>query len=562
MLPAILIMSLGLINLRFDLLGQDNRAWWNGQIRRLLIGLPLCALWVYFALPPLVNWVGYSVMLLGLGVNALLTLVPQAARARPGERWKCVRVPTLALIISLLIPLYLHVLVVPFRSTALRDVPTVVELDDPMPVMNPEHIRLVPIETALWKAQKAVGDLGTGFAVGELSIQMIDDKLYWVAPLEFRGPLKWLSYQETPGFVLVDGEDPDAAAVLHESRLIYTPSACLYRDLKRHVYQLRNDALLLEVNFELDDDFSPWYIVSIGVPTVGATGARTTGVILVHPETGELREYTLEDMPEWIDEAIPETIAERHNYWFGRYAHGFWNSLFGQKGVHTPTVWGDEGIDVFGVIGADNRFYWFTGHTSPSTQDGSLMGYTMTDGRTGIIYYYRNAVGYYNESAAVSSVNAAVANYAGWHGAQPLLYNLYGAESYVVPILSANNNLQAVGIVNAKTGQTVVKPTKAEALLVYRQYLGSGLGDTDPTQTATAAQLEGTVARVGQAVVQGNTIFYFHLANSDRIFTAHASLSSEVALTQPGDQVRLGYLDTNETTVPLITFDNLALPGE
>ena len=39
-------------------------------------------------------------------------------------------------------------------------------------------------------------------------------------------------------------------------------------------------------------------------------------------------------------------------------------------------------------------------------------------------------------------------------------HNLYGAESHVVPILSANNNLQAVGIVNAKTGQTVVKPTR------------------------------------------------------------------------------------------------------
>ena len=397
MLPAILIMSLGLINLRFDLLGQDNRAWWNGQIRRLLIGLPLCALWVYFALPPLVNWVGYSVMLLALGVNALLTLVPR----QPGPAGRALEMrkgsypgpdhlapdPSLSACPRRSVSLH-----GPARCADRRGTGRPHAGDEPGAYPPGAH-RDSPLEGAESRRR-----LGTGFAVGELSIQMIDDKLYWVAPLEFRGPLKWLSYQETPGFVLVDGEDPDAAAVLHESRLIYTPSACLYRDLKRHVYQLRNDALLLEVNFELDDDFSPWYIVSIGVPTVGATGARTTGVILVHPETGELREYTLEDMPEWIDEAIPETIAERHNYWFGRYAHGFWNSLFGQKGVHTPTVWGDEGIDVLG-IGADNRFYWFTGDTSIDP-GWLMMGYTMTDGRWHHLYY-RN-VGYYNESAAIS----------------------------------------------------------------------------------------------------------------------------------------------------------------
>lgn len=562
MLLALLIMCLGLFNLRFDLLKEDKPAWRKGQVRRLLFGVPLCALWVYLTLPALVNWVGYTVFLLPLGINAALTLATRSATAIKGQRVSALGgIPLLVLAASLLIPFYLNVLVIPLQASALRDVPTVQEVADTMPVMNPEHVRLVPLETALWKAQKTVGELGTGFEVGELSIQMIEGKLYWVAPLEFRSFFKWLSYKQTPGFVLVDGEDPDAPAVLHQSPVVYSPSAFFAHDLSRHLYASHNDVYLLEASLELDDEFQPWYVMSVGHPTVGKTGVKVTGVIVVDPETGEQQDYTLTDMPQWIDEAIPEYVAERQNYWFGRYAHGFWNSLFSQKDVHVPTEWNDE-IDVFGVIGADNRFYWFTGHTSPSAQDDSLMGYTMTDGRTGVIYYYRDAVGYYNEGAAVSSVNAAVSNYAGWHGAQPLLYNLYGAESYIVPVLSENDKLQAIGIVNAKTGQTIVKPTKAEALLVYRQYLGSGLGNAIPTQTGTVATKEGKVSRVGAAVIGGNTMFYLHLEDSELVFTANASISSKVALTQPGDTVSLGYLDTAETTVPLVSFDNLSLPAK
>lgn len=561
MLLALVVICLGLVNLRFDLLKENRPAWVKGQIRRLWIGVPLCALWVYLTLPAMVSWVGYTAFLLPLGINAFVTMIARSAGAEKGQKVSSLGgIPLLVLTASLLIPFYLNVLVIPLQASDLRDVPTVQIVEDTMPVMNPEHIRLVPLETALWKAQKTVGELGTGFEVGSLSVQMVEGKLYWVAPLEFRSFFKWMSYKQTPGYVLVDGEDPDAPAVLGQSALVYSPSAFFHRDLSRHIYGSYADVLLLEASFELDDQFKPWYVMSIGHPTVGKTGVEVTGVILVDPQTGAQQDYTLENMPAWIDEAIPEYIAEQQNYWFGRYVHGFWNSLFSQKDVHVPTEWAEE-IDVFGVIGADNRFYWFTGHTSPSAQDDSLMGYTMMDGRSGVIYYYRNAVGYYNEGAAVSSVNAAVSNYAGWHGAQPLLYNLYGSESYIVPVLSENNKLQAIGVVNAKTGQTVVKPTKTEALLVYKQYLGSGLGNAVPTQTGTVTSLEGKVTRVGAAVVGGNTLFYLYLDGSEQVFTANASVSPEVALTQPGDRVSLGYLDTAETTVPLVSFDNLSLPG-
>lgn len=559
MFTALLVMILGLVNLRLDLLKENPQLWVRGQVWRLAMGVPLCLLWVYLALPALVPWVGYTVVLLPLTVNALVSITSRMADAEKGHRSKSFGgVPVLVLVASLLVSLYLNALVVPIRAQALRDVPTVTTSNESVPVMDLEHIRLVPIENALWRAQKVVGNMGTGFEIGNLTIQMVDGKLYWVAPLEFRGFFKWLSFKESPGFIMVDAEDPDAAAEFKPAKITYTSSAFFSTDLSRHVFQSHNKVLLLEASFELDDELRPWYVMSIGKPTVGKTGVVVTGIVLVDPATGEMQEHALGNMPEWIDQVIPEFVAEKHNTWFGRYARGFWNSIFSQRDVHLPTKWGGS-IDVFGVVGADKRFYWFTGHTSPSSKDDSLMGYTMTDGRTGEIMYYENAVGLFNESAAVASVDAAVSNFAGWRGAQPLLYNLYGAESYVVPVLSDNNKLQAIGIVNARTGQTVVKPTKLEAIMAYRQYLGQGIGEVIPTDVGELNTLEGVVTRVGSATLSGNTLFYFNITGSELIFTATPGISAEVAITQEGDRVSVSFLDTTETVVPLAVFDNLDL---
>lgn len=554
---AFLIMLLGLINLRFDLLAGDVRRFVKGQVWRIVVGVPLCFAWVYVTLPALVPNVGYTVVLLPLFINALVTLLEvYIAKKRPPRAVG--RVATVILVAIMGTTLYLNVLVVPFNATALRDVPVVRVSTEPMPVMDLEHIRLVPFENARWRADKVLGGMGAGFEVGHLNIQMVGGQLYWIAPLEFRGFMRWWSFREAPGFIMVDAEDAGAPAEFVASPLKYTRGAFFGRDLHRHIYGTHSRILLLDASFELDDAKEPWWVMSVGRPTVGKTGTVVTGVVIVHPLTGEMREYELAAVPAWVDRVIPEQIAEQHNDWFGRFIHGYWNSLFGQRDVHLPTAWEGE-VDVFGVVGPDRRFYWFTGHTSPG-EDQSLMGYTMMDGRTGKIVYYQDAVGLFNEAAAVASVNAAVADFVGWRGAQPLLYNLYGAETYVVPVLSDTNILKAIGLVNARTGHTIVEPTMLRAVMAYRQYLGQGIGGIVPTGIAELQTLEGEVVRIGAATAEGQTVFHLRVAGADRIFTATAALSAEIVVTAVGDRVSLTYLDTAEPVVPLAAFDNLGMP--
>ena len=557
MVEAMLWMCLGLINLRIDLLRSRPSLYLRGQLWRLVVGVPLSLAWVYLTLPALVPGVGHTVVLLPLTINALYTMLTVLVGRAKKDR-ATIWLTGLVFSAALLVSLYLNFLVVPHRAIDLRNVPTVTVSDVPAPVMNLEHIRLVPYENAQWRAQKVLGAMGAGFEVGHLNIQLVDGELYWVGLVDFRGLLRWLNFREAPGFIMVDAEDAGVPAEFVPFAMRYTPGAFFGSDLRRHIYRQHQAVLLLDPSFELDDDGNPRWVMSIGRPTVGKTGTVVTGIVILDPATGEMQEYAKADAPLWVDQVIPEFVAEQHNDWFGRFVHGYWNSLFTKRDMHLPTEW--EGVsDVFGVVGPDARFYWFTGHTAAAGRDDSLMGYTMMDGRTGEITYYRYAVGFFNEAAAVSSVNAAVADFVGWHGAQPLLYNLYGAEAYVVPVLSDTNILKAVGIVNARTGRTIVEPTLLQAVLAYKQYLGQGIGGVVPTDVALLQSLEGEVLRVGAATTEGTTLFYFRLEGSNRIFTATATLSPHVALTQPGDRVAIAYLDTAEEVVPLATFRNLEM---
>lgn len=547
---AVLIMMVGLINLTVII---DRERFVKGQIIRLLIGLPLTIAYVYLVLPAVVPRVGWSVIAFALLVNAVITLLEAAF----GRKRRLLLGSILA-VAALLIPLTLNLVVPLAAAKQLQQVPEVEVASAKIEAVDVDHIRLVPYENALWKAQKVIGNLGNTYKVGELSIQRVDNHLYWVAPLEFRGFFKWLQAKTSPGYILVDAEDPQQPAVLKTGyQMRYLPSAYFNSDLKRHIYGRFATHFLAGASFEIDDNYRPWFVMSLTRPTVGLSGEKLAGVVLIDPASGEMTRYDLDQVPSWVDQVVPEQLAERYNTWYGKYRHGFLNSIFAQRDVHVPTGWGGQKADVFGVIGADSRFYWFTGHTSPSASDDSLVGYMMMDGVTGRMTYYPHANGYFNEQAAVSTVNSKVSNYSGWHGAQPIFYNIYGVETWIVPVLAENNNLVAIGVVHAKTGDTVIGESKREALLAYKRYLAnSGASDYVPTQEQEMRTLTGTVSRVQRVTEDGNTVVYLQVTGTPVIFTARASLSPELALTQAGDTVTIQYLDTDENVVSIMSFEN------
>lgn len=541
------VSLLGWINFNF---GTPN--WWRGQWIRLVLGLLVGVLYAFFGMPALLPGYAWLVLILPLALNAAYSLVEGTATQAFRGFAVCAGLLTAALLAAVVFRSVIPVT----RTSALRDLSRASATTRPLSAIDVAHIRLVPIENADWKARKAIGNLGINYEVGELSVQRVGGRLFWVAPLEFRGFWKWLSFKTSPGYILVDAEDPQRPAEVRTGfKLRYLQSAFFFQNLRRHTYMSFGRYWPVEPSFELDDNYRPWFVYSMLRPSIGLGGEKVAGAAIVDPQTGSMQFYPIGKAPAWVDRVIPETTAEKYNVWYGRYVHGFWNSVFTQRDVHQPTGYGDQGADVFGVI-SSGRFFWFTGHTSPTTRDDSLVGYSMLDAHSGKMTYFMTDHGLLNDTAAVSAVNANVSNYRGWHGAQALFYNLYGAESWVVPVLSEDDKFQGVGIVHARSGQTFFGTTKEEALVNYKQWLATGRQNDVPSQQSQEKTITAAVVRISSANSGSTTLFYFTLAGSDKIFTAHVGNSAEVPLTRAGDTVTIEYMDTAEKVTPVSKFDN------
>ena len=90
--------------------------------------------------------------------------------------------------------------------------------------------------------------------------------------------------------------------------------------------------------------------------------------------------------------------------------------------------------------------------------------------------------------------------------------------------------------------------------------LDDGLADNTfaSGSTGESVSVTGTVQRVAGELNNGSTVYYLILTEEpQRIFAASSSLSPELALTQPGDQVTLSYLSSGAAAQEVTAFDNL-----
>ena len=233
---------------------------------------------------------------------------------------------------------------------------------------------------------------------------------------------------------------------------------------------------MLETTLQLDAAGDPKYVVTLGRPTIGWSGEVVTAVVLVDPVTGEMQRIPrarFDELPAWVSRVYPDTLVLAYNDWFGRYVHGFWNSLVTKRDVHLPAR-----AEVYGMIVEGNRFVWFVDHTSPNATDDSMTGFTYTDSRTGAMTYYTASGGQFNSGAAERSVSAnPIVTQGRMIPTTPILYNIAQNNTWVVPAVAANGKFQTLALVQATGGHVVVGSTSApapvaDAFAGYRAYLG------------------------------------------------------------------------------------------
>ena len=95
------------------------------------------------------------------------------------------------------------------------------------------------------------------------------------------------------------------------------------------------------------------------------------------------------------------------------------------------------------IFDEDGKMYYFTDFTSPKEGVDSMLGYSLTDARTGkATYYTGNLEESYMDSQGALDIIEKKFIEKKWHGEMPVLYNFYGEASWLTPVLDSNGFLQ------------------------------------------------------------------------------------------------------------------------
>jgi hypothetical protein len=423
-------------------------------------------------------------------------------------------------------------------ASALRDIPAVTVSAGMPPNASLRHMRIVPMESAIFAGEKVIGQLGAYYFVGEYNIQVERGHLVWVAPLEFQGPVQWLTRRTSPGVIVVSAEDPNADAELRKrAPMRYVPSALLNDNLYRHVYMRYGNEQILETTLQLDDQGNPRYLCTLGRPTIGWSGVVVSAVVVVDPATGSMRRTAREDfprLPKWVRRIYPPDLALAYNTWFGLYAHGLINAVLARRDVHVPAR--DE---VFGLLADQDAFVWFMDHTSPTRTDQSMTGFTYMDTVSGKMTYYTASGGEFNSSGAE---NAVLSNPIVRQGrlvpTQPILYNVYGRNTWVVPLVAPDTGkFQTLALVQARNGRVVIaSPTLSspqdDAFAQYAAMLG--VRSSEEKGREAPRTISGTIDRIAPT---SDDTMYFTLLHGARVYKVSAKNNVAAVLARSGDRV-------------------------
>ncbi|MEG1458034.1 MAG: CvpA family protein, partial [Acetivibrio sp.] len=154
-----------------------------------------------------------------------------------------------------------------------------------------------------------------------------------VTPLQYANLFKWFTNRGNglPAYIKIDMTSQTAECVKLKEGIKYSESEHFGRYIHRYLRFNYPTYIFDTINFEINDEGVPYWVCPVKDFTIGLFGGQTVkNVVLVNAITGELLNYAVKDVPNWIDRAYsPELLVSYYNY-YGTLKHGFINSILGQ----------------------------------------------------------------------------------------------------------------------------------------------------------------------------------------------------------------------------------------
>lgn len=394
-----------------------------------------------------------------------------------------------------------------------------------------------------------LGDRKMGEIVEYVSQFEVDDeysqinynnKPYRVTTLSYSSLIKWFTNHKNglPAYISVDMVTQESNVVRLNEGMKYSHSDLFFRNIDRHLRVNYPTLMFDTIAFEVDDQGVPYWIAPSYEYQIGLFGGKDiTGAVLVNAIDGECQYYDIHEVPQWIDRVYTsELVLTQLNNW-GKYTNGYLNTLFSQKGVLQST-------DGYNYIALNDDVYLFTGLTSISS-DASNVGFALINLRTKESKYY--AISGAEEYSAMDSAEGKVQNL-GYRATFPILINAGGEATYFMSLKDDAGLVKQYAFVNVKkytvvaTGDSVAEAEKA----YYRLLKDNGINASGESIIENA--IEGKVVELNNAVVSGNTYYYFMIEGDSTIYIASVSSNNKLPLMKVGDHVKFEY-DKNSVSV-------------
>ena len=400
-------------------------------------------------------------------------------------------------------------------------------------------------------------DMVSQFEVDDLYSQInYQDRPVRVSPLRYASLIKWFTNlrEGIPAYIKIDMATQNTELVKLSEGMKYTTSDHFNRNIYRHLRFRYPTYIFNELSFEVDDDGVPYWICPVRKYNIGLFGGITVGrVVLCNAITGETKDYSIDEVPEWIDRAYSaDLLVELYDY-YGTLKHGYFNSILGQKDCLRTT-------NGYNYLAIDDDVWVYTGVTSVSG-DQSNVGFVLMNQRTMETKFY--AIEGATETSAMSSAEGQVQNLK-YQATFPLLLNISGEPTYFIALKDDAGLVKKYAMVNVQKyqivaiGDTVGACEENYTDLMYENGIKTVAEDTREIRKITAA-----ISRIVQGVIDGNSHYFVMLEGSDDIFDISIAEYISIIGYDVGDKVTIEYKEGEETnTVLSLNGETKAAAGQ
>lgn len=412
--------------------------------------------------------------------------------------------------------------------------------ENDFPAMDDSSIPMMDRDTAQRLGDRRIGsmsELVSQFVPADTYTQInVDNEPYRVTPLQYTSFVRWLNNRSEgiPNYLKVDMVTGAVEVEDLDDNIMYSDSEMLNRNVHRHLRFRYPTKLFEDPSFEVDDAGHPYYIATTYENRFWFKQLEPTGLIILDAVTGETEDYDLDEMPSWVDRVYSaDLILQQLNY-RGQYSDGFLNAQFGKRGVTRTT-------DGYNYIPMNDDVYLYTGVTSINN-DASNIGFYLVNLRTKAAEFY--PVTSADEVSAMDSAEGSLQQMR-FQSTFPLLISLNDKPYYISSLKDDSGLVRSYALVDAQDYQRVITSDTVDGLIV--QLNGGSTADGDgegegedldeivEVDDDNLTLVSGQVENISQAVVSGNTIYYFMIDGS--IYKADVTLNDTLPFVEEGQAV-------------------------